>query len=143
MFQQVSTCFASSSLQNVSTGFQLFFVILDMLLIGIATIRTVWSNGKFKKVRGRPVLVSGDDKSSRCISMSLLITLPVESTVSPQIPKLAVNGIEDEENDEDEGHCSEVTGEEKLFDSFSFEDYAWRVYHERLFLKDPLVRYRI
>lgn len=98
----------------------------------------VWSNGKFKKVRGRALPVSGDDKSS----MSLLITLPIESTVSPLIPKLAMNGIEEKEN-EDDDCCSEDAGEEMLFHSFSFEDYAWRVYHERLFRKDPLLRYRI
>ncbi|CAA2983228.1 Hypothetical predicted protein [Olea europaea subsp. europaea] len=98
----------------------------------------VWSNGKFKKVRGRALPVSGDDKSS----MSLLITLPIESTVSALIPKLAMNGIEEKEN-EDDDCCSEDAGEEMLFHSFSFEDYAWRVYHERLFRKDPLLRYRI
>lgn len=115
---------------------------VDSVLVTLGDVAQVWSNGKFKKVRGRPIPVLGDDKSSRCNSMSLLITLPVNSTVSTLIPKLAMNGIEDQEN-EDDGHCSEAAEEKRLFRSFSFEDYAWRVYHEHLFLKDPLVRYRI
>ncbi|XP_022887149.1 gibberellin 2-beta-dioxygenase 4 [Olea europaea var. sylvestris] len=111
---------------------------VDSVLVTLGDIAQVWSNGKFKKVRGRALPVSGDDKSS----MSLLITLPIESTVSALIPKLAMNGIEEKEN-EDDDCCSEDAGEEMLFHSFSFEDYAWRVYHERLFRKDPLLRYRI
>ncbi|CAI9762256.1 unnamed protein product [Fraxinus pennsylvanica] len=110
---------------------------VDSVLVTLGDIAQVWSNGKFKKVRGRALPVSGDDVSS----MSLLITLPIDSTVSPLIPKLAINGIEEQEN-EDDGHCSEDAGEERLFQSFCFEDYAWRVYHERLFLKDPLVRFK-
>ncbi|KAJ0101123.1 hypothetical protein Patl1_06629 [Pistacia atlantica] len=51
--------------------------------------------------------------------------------------------------EDDHIHGSLVTEEEEeeeetlMFESFDFEDYAWRVYHERLHLKDPLDRYRI
>lgn len=96
----------------------------------------VWSNGKLKKVRGRPVGAVGDDQSgsrSRSISMTLLISLPTESRVAPILPELAV---EDENEEEEEG-------EKRVFQSFDFEDYAWRVYHERLLFKDPLDRYRL
>ena len=79
--------------------------------------------------------------------MTVLVTLPLDSIVSPLlIPKQItvsgshnenVKGINDEEDKEDDQE------EEKVYKSFTFEDYAWRVYHERLHLKDPLDRYRI
>ncbi|THG11850.1 hypothetical protein TEA_000405 [Camellia sinensis var. sinensis] len=113
----------------------------------------VWSNGKMKKVRGRPVPSFEDgsnNNNAHCISMSLLVTLPLESMVSPLLPKLTVyNGEEDnqlnKEDDDDNGDTSADTREDGAFkfNSFSFEDYAWRIYHERLLLKDPLARYRI
>lgn len=70
--------------------------------------------------------------------MSLLITLPFESTVYP----LVLNLVANEENEERDSSTNDK-GEKRLFNSFSFEDYAWRVYHERLLLKDPLIRYRV
>ena len=100
--------------------------------------------------------------------MSVLITLPLDSTVSPlTVPKeLTVDGLsnilsghnledglqvvnEEEEEISSENKVNEIgtddspQKEKRLFKSFSFEDYAWRVYHERLPLKDPLDRYRI
>ena len=133
----------------------------------------MWSNGKLKKVRGRPVASSVDhtdqginnnnnNNKSRSISMSVLITLPLDSTVSPlTVPKeLTVDGLsnilsghnledglqvvnEEEEEINEIGTDDSPQKEKRLFKSFSFEDYAWRVYHERLPLKDPLDRYRI
>ncbi|KAJ6670115.1 2-OXOGLUTARATE (2OG) AND FE(II)-DEPENDENT OXYGENASE SUPERFAMILY PROTEIN, partial [Salix viminalis] len=108
----------------------------------------VWSNGRLKKVRGRPVASLGDCEKSSCISMSLFVTLPSESTVSPLLPKVIADGVnakedeigEDEEQDDIHSICK--TGR-RLFSSFSFEDYAWRVYHEPLLFKDPLDKYRI
>lgn len=93
-----------------------------------------------KKVRGRPVLAATADlaegnsntSNSHCLSMALLVTLPLESTVTPLLPK-SPPPVDDGENN----------SESPMFNPFSFEDYAWRVYHERLLLKDPLVRYRL
>lgn len=100
------------------------------------TFTQVWSNGKLKKVRGRAVPMSSDP----CITMSLLITLPLESTVSPLLRDLVAN-------EELNGECDSVDDDDKreprLFNPFSFEEYAWRVYHQRLLIKDPLIRYRV
>lgn len=97
-----------------------------------------------KKARGR----AGGANDSDCVSMTLLITLPIDATVSPLLPKLeSGNGEEsDAENNDDDGDSdcsSKPAKEERVFNSFSFEDYAWRVYHERLHSKDPLLRYRV
>ncbi|KAG8390117.1 hypothetical protein BUALT_Bualt01G0050200 [Buddleja alternifolia] len=116
----------------------------DSVLVTLGDIAQVWSNGKLKKVRGIPMPISmdaNDNNNSSCITMSLLITLPLESTVSPLIPGLDINAIE--EYHEDGIDSITKTGKRSLFRSFSFEDYAWRVYHERLLFKDPLVRYRV
>lgn len=83
----------------------------------------------------------GSDSSS--LSMSLLLTLPLESTVSPLLPRAVITShgdIDHEDNENQDGH--DETRDESMFTSFSFEDYAWRVYHERVPLKDPLDRYR-
>lgn len=97
-----------------------------------------------KKARGRPVpITSGDvvEIHSSSISMTLLVTLAHENIVSPlfSIRSQSLG------NNEDDGHSKSIAlGEESpMFNSFSFDDYAWRVYHERLLLKDPLVRYRV
>ncbi|KAH6762760.1 hypothetical protein C2S52_020193 [Perilla frutescens var. hirtella] len=106
--------------------------LADSVFVTLGDIAQVWSNGKVKKVRGRAFPVSSSDGNpnlSECIRMSLLITLPVESSVvCPLIPGLITD--EDEEK------------RLMLFNPFSFEDYAWTVYHQRLYLKDPLLRYR-
>ncbi|KAK9282834.1 hypothetical protein L1049_011057 [Liquidambar formosana] len=118
---------------------------IDSVMVTFGDIAQVWSNGKLKKVRGRPVANMGDGNNSRCISMSLLVTLPADSTVSPLLPRAVVGGNEDDEVNKDEREIDDSTRkrEERLFNSFAFEDYAWRVYHERLHLKDPLDRYRV
>ncbi|XP_075497265.1 uncharacterized protein LOC142534217 [Primulina tabacum] len=115
----------------------------DYALITLGDIAQVWSNGRLKKVRGRPMPCSDDGhEDSRYVTMSLLITLPVESMVFPQpAPKVAINTDVDEESGDDVKDSN--TTEPEVFHSFPFEDYAWRVYHERLLLKDPLLRYRI
>lgn len=81
--------------------------------------------------------------------MALLLTLPLDTPPVCPLPRLphaddetqpqqaetdSTSGISKEEEEE---------GERALFRSISLEDYAWRVYHERLLLKDPLDRYRI
>ncbi|BFG22855.1 hypothetical protein CerSpe_091290 [Prunus speciosa] len=125
---------------------------VESILVTIGDIAQVWSNGKFKKVRGRAVACLGEGEC-RCISMSLLVTLPIDNTsrVGPLVPISAVDGDHDEDRndrDDDDGGDQNWNGksdgekEGRLFKSFSLEDYAWRVYHERLFLKDPLDRYR-
>lgn len=92
-----------------------------------------------KKVRGRAIPTSADiaegksNSNSHSVSMTLLVTLPLESTVTPLLPKSAPP-VDDGENNSESP---------PMFNPFSFEDYAWRVYHERLLLKDPLVRYRL
>lgn len=90
----------------------------------------------------------GDENDSRCITMSLLITLPTESTVAPLPPKAIAIDSKDQKDQEGEDKEINVDGEgereeERVFNSFDFEDYAWRVYHERLLFKDPLDRYRV
>ncbi|KAJ6322620.1 hypothetical protein OIU77_012458 [Salix suchowensis] len=121
---------------------------VDSIMVTVGDIAQVWSNGRLKKVRGRPVASLGDCEKSSCISMSLFVTLPSESTVSPLLPRVIADGVnakedeirEDEEQDDIHSICK--TGR-RLFSSFSFEDYAWRVYHEPLLFKDPLDKYRI
>ena len=78
-------------------------------------------------------------------TMSLLVTLPLESTVSPLLPRAVVisNHDDTDQNDNQNQDDQNESIEESMFSSFSFEDYAWRVYHERVHLKDPLDRYRI
>ena len=49
--------------------------------------------------------------------------------------------IEGEEEENNDGGDEEL--EKRVFNSFDFEDYAWRVYHERILFKDPLDRYRV
>ncbi|KAL2945080.1 Gibberellin 2-beta-dioxygenase 1 [Bienertia sinuspersici] len=130
------------------------------VLVTLGDITQVWSNGKLKKVRGRPNPVLENGESS--ISMTLLLTLPLETTVSPllidhknrnreknhkeegneDIIQSIIEESSSNGNDNDNGDNSE--GEhQRVFNSFSFEDYAWRVYHERLHMKDPLNRYRV
>ncbi|XP_059302315.1 gibberellin 2-beta-dioxygenase 3 [Lycium ferocissimum] len=135
---------------------------VDSVMVTLGDIAQVWSNGKVKKVRGRPVPTSGDVvevnsnsscTNSHCVSLTLLVTLPHDSTVSPLLPKSpSLAGSDTDEtavlNEEDDGlddkNSNTIALEESpMFNSFSFEDYAWRVYHERLLLKDPLVRYRV
>nr|TKS07697.1 gibberellin 2-beta-dioxygenase 2 [Populus alba] len=121
---------------------------VDSIMVTVGDIAQVWSNGKLKKVRGRPMACLGDGENSRCISMSLLVTLPSESTVSPLLPKVITDGVnanEDEirEEDEEEDNIQSICKTGRRFGSFPFDDYAWRVYHAPLLFKDPLDKYRI
>ncbi|XP_058181034.1 gibberellin 2-beta-dioxygenase 2 [Rhododendron vialii] len=124
---------------------------VDSILVTLGDIAQVWSNGKTKKVRGRPIpCLENGGKNARCISMSLLVTLPLEATVSPLlIPRSTPADAKDSQVDhnEDDGGSSSSTdtfeSSTRAFNSFCFEDYAWRVYHERLPSKDPLDRYRV
>ncbi|RDX60904.1 hypothetical protein CR513_60916, partial [Mucuna pruriens] len=111
---------------------------VDSILVTVGDIAQVWSNGRLKKVRGKPVAIVGNENDSRCITMSLLITLPTESRVAPLVPKDQKKEEKEVEEDNDGGE-----GPERLFNSFDFEDYAWKVFHERLLFKDPLDRYRV
>ncbi|KAH7537571.1 hypothetical protein FEM48_Zijuj03G0107100 [Ziziphus jujuba var. spinosa] len=128
---------------------------LDSVLVTIGDIAQVWSNGKLKKVRGRPVMAClGESKNcSRSISMSVLVSLPLESRVGPLLlPKasgISGSGIRESNDNGNENvgvgdDDDDDEKEEKLvFNSFCLEDYAWKVSHERLPLRDPLERYRI
>ncbi|KAK9700009.1 hypothetical protein RND81_08G210800 [Saponaria officinalis] len=130
------------------------------LLVTFGDIAQVWSNGKLKKVRGRPTPIV-EDKSSHSISMTMLLTLPLDTMVSPlaltptPISKIEASKPEKCRKDDDDDHrgvepIDNNEGNEdddenediRVFNSFSFEDYAWRVYYERLHFKDPLDRYR-
>lgn len=76
--------------------------------------------------------------------MTLMLTLPMDTMVSP-LKDIISDGDKEEvyaekEEEEDGGARSD---ERSAFRSFRFEEYAWRVYHERLFFRDPLDRYRI
>ncbi|KAK1415487.1 hypothetical protein QVD17_31269 [Tagetes erecta] len=121
------------------TGLVSILPKMDSILITLGDIAQVWSNGKLKKVRGKPNFTMEESGDASLISMSLLVTLPLESTVFPLLPRteISLSGDSVDQNQDDLEECSE-----KLFNSFSFEDYAWRVYHERVPLKDPLDRYR-
>lgn len=115
----------------------------------------VWSNGKLKKVRGRPVptaatTADANGVNSRTVSISLLITLPADSQVSPLLPTIDENADAEQigsvtgKTEEEDGNGEGTEVETAAFRWFRFEEYAWRVYHDRCFLlKDPLARYRI
>ncbi|CAN1748674.1 Gibberellin 2-beta-dioxygenase 1 [Linum perenne] len=96
---------------------------VDSVLVTLGDIGQVWTNGKIKKVRGMGVSRLGSS-SRRSIKMTLLITLPLESTISPIMKS-------QEEEEEEEGYRS-----------IGMEDYAWRVYNEPFIFKDPLHKYR-
>lgn len=119
------------------SGWVLIAPQVDSVLVSVGDIAQVWSNGKLKKVRGRPVPCS-ENNSGRCISMSLVVTLPQDHNmnISPLLPKVEEENVEEDDQ-------LEINKEKKMFDSFSFDAYAWRVYHDPLPLKDPLDRYRI
>ncbi|CAK7325877.1 unnamed protein product [Dovyalis caffra] len=131
------------------SGWETVLPQVDSVMVTIGDIAQVWSNGRLKKVRGRPTACLGDGKNSSCVSMALLVTLPLESTVSPLLPKEVANEINANEDEigEDIEEQNEIGNfcktEKRLFSSFSFEDYAWRAYHEPLLFKDPLDKYRI
>lgn len=112
----------------------------DSILVTLGDIAQVWSNGRFKKVTSRPQPTSmpfdGSDDSS-CISLTLLLTLQLDCIISPLGPS-----AEECSCDDDGGDNVGDNGRRK-FHGFSLEEYAWRVYNERLPLKDPLLRYRI
>lgn len=143
----------------VDSGWITVLPRVDSVMVTVGDIAQVWCNGKLKKVRGRAVVNRGSEagKSSRSVSMALLLTLPLDTpNVSPLplLPHLPPADHETQPHKAEEqteaGSTSgtskeeeEEEGERPLFRSFSFEDYAWRVYHERLLLKDPLDRYRI
>lgn len=81
---------------------------------------------------------------SRTISISLLITLPIDTQVSPLLPATVAGDRPNEAAGEHENDDGVRVEEKAVFNSFSFEEYAWRVYEDRCFhLKDPLDRYRI
>ncbi|XP_072954357.1 uncharacterized protein [Typha angustifolia] len=111
----------------------------DSLLVTLGDIAQVWSNGNFKKVRGRAQpspLPSGDCNTSGCISLSMLITLPLDSVISSLVPSMVEDSKHQSTDRADNGGAK--------FRPFSLEEYAWRVFHERLLpLKDPLARYQI
>nr|KYP73068.1 Gibberellin 2-beta-dioxygenase 2 [Cajanus cajan] len=77
---------------------------VDSILVTVGDIAQVWSNGKLKKVRGRPVATVGEENDTRCITMSLLITLPTESRVAPLLPNKDQTKEESEE-ESNNGEC--------------------------------------
>ncbi|RLN22986.1 uncharacterized protein C2845_PM07G27430 [Panicum miliaceum] len=112
------------------------------LLVSIGDIAQVWSNGKLRKVRGmaRPTSAPMDTQHGETdrLSLTVLITLSLDNIISPLVPLSNPAGEGD-----DEANGAGADGDEWRFHSFLLEDYAWRVYHQRLQFKDPLVRYRI
>ncbi|KAK1322239.1 Gibberellin 3-beta-dioxygenase 1 [Acorus calamus] len=103
----------------------------DSVLVTVGDIAQVWSNGRLQKVRGRPM----PSREGTHVSVTLLVTLNTDSVITP--PPRAV-GFDDGK----EGGIDDA-GEDLKFCSIIFEEYAWRVYNERLPFKDPLNRYRI
>ncbi|GAA0152998.1 oxygenase [Lithospermum erythrorhizon] len=126
--------------------------LVESVLVTLGDITQVWSNGKLKKIRGWPTPIVGDNYNivgSQLITMSLLITLPVSSMVSP-LRTSKLNNIEPSINNHENILSSKNSQEEEKveddkweFNTFHFEDYAWRVFHERILDKDPLDRYRV
>ncbi|EOA32558.1 hypothetical protein CARUB_v10015848mg [Capsella rubella] len=113
---------------------------VDSILVTLGDISQVWRNGEVKRVRYRPVLCSGqnDDGPTKCVTMTLMLTLPMDAMVSP-----LKDLISDGDKEEEYAGRGARSDEKKAFKSFGFEEYAWRVYHERLFFRDPLDKYRI
>ncbi|CAI0416026.1 unnamed protein product [Linum tenue] len=115
---------------------------VESVLVTVGDIGQVWSNGKLKKVRGRavPCLEELGNDKKRNISMTLLLTLPLESTIAPLVSdkQLEYYCREEKEEEDDEKR----SGGSMKFRSIEMEDYAWRVYHEPFLFKDPLDRYR-
>uniref|UniRef100_A0A1J3FSC0 Gibberellin 2-beta-dioxygenase 1 n=2 Tax=Noccaea caerulescens TaxID=107243 RepID=A0A1J3FSC0_NOCCA len=122
---------------------------VDSVLVTLGDIAQVWRNGELKRVRYRPVLYSGQlDGPRKCVTMTLMLTLRMDTTVSPLKDFTDIDKDEEyaekEAEEEGEGEDAGARSKERTaFRSFCFEDYAWRVYHERLFFKDPLDRYKI
>ena len=111
-----------------------------------------WEVEESERKATRPVADLGEDNKSRSKSMSLLVTLPIDTTICPLLPAAAISdGDHNLENDDELGDHQtndSIAGDNRefegsLFKSFCLEDYAWRVYHERLHFKDPLDRFRI
>ncbi|CAN0909748.1 Gibberellin 2-beta-dioxygenase 1 [Linum grandiflorum] len=112
---------------------------VESVLVTVGDIGQVWSNGKLKKVRGMglgSLEEAGNVDKNKSISMRLLITLPLEDTISPLVSSSKLLELEEHEEEEEEEE------EVMKFRSFGMEDYAWRVYHESFIFKDPLHRYR-
>ncbi|KAF7031443.1 hypothetical protein CFC21_042771 [Triticum aestivum] len=120
------------------------------LLVTIGDIAQVWSNGKLKKVRGmaRPTPApssEGEEGGEPArLSITVLITLPLDSVVSPLLPLSGAGkdggDVEEKEKEEvsedgDEDGCS--------FLPISLQSYAWGLFHDQLESKDPLAPYRI
>ena len=76
------------------------------------------------------------------LSLTVLITLSLDNIISPLVPPSNAAGEANDDRD-DEANDAGADGDEWRFHSFLLEDYAWRVYHQRLQFKDPLIRYRI
>ncbi|XP_062207322.1 1-aminocyclopropane-1-carboxylate oxidase-like [Phragmites australis] len=114
------------------------------ILVTIGDIAQVWSNGKLKKVRGMAHPTStpeaGQQGEPDLLSVTVLITLCLDSVISPLVPCADAAGEEGREDEADGANGEDEDG--WRFRSFLLEDYAWRVYHQRLQFKDPLVRYR-
>ncbi|RCV27970.1 hypothetical protein SETIT_5G368100v2 [Setaria italica] len=117
------------------------------LLVTIGDIAQVWSNGKLRKVRGmaRPTsapLGTQHGETDR-LSLTVLVTLSLDNIISPLVPLSSDAAGEGDEDRDEEADGAGADGDGWRFHSFLLEDYAWRVYHQRLQFKDPLVRYRI
>ncbi|OEL13397.1 hypothetical protein BAE44_0025583 [Dichanthelium oligosanthes] len=116
------------------------------LLVTIGDIAQVWSNGKLRKVRGmaRPTSAPMDTQHGETdrLSLTVLVTLSLDNIVSPLVPLSNAAGDGEEDRDDEENGAG-ADGDGWRFHSFLLEDYAWRLYHQRLQFKDPLVRYRI
>ncbi|VAH65586.1 unnamed protein product [Triticum turgidum subsp. durum] len=120
------------------------------LLVTIGDIAQVWSNGKLKKVRGmaRPTPAPGSDGEEggepARLSITVLITLPLDSVVSPLLPLSGAGEDGGDVEEEEKEEVSEDGGEDGgSFRPFSLESYAWGLYHDQLESKDPLAPYRI
>lgn len=107
----------------------------DSVLVMLGDIAQVWSNGRFKKMMGVPQQTSHENfDNDYHVSLSLLVTLPMDTIVSPILSVLS----------ESHNECGdkEIDDNNKRYHTFSFHEYAWKLYHRELSLKDPLLIYQ-
>ncbi|RRT73338.1 hypothetical protein B296_00006507 [Ensete ventricosum] len=82
--------------------------VADSILVTHGDIAQVWSNGRFKRVRSRPQPTSlpfDGFYGTGCISLTVLVTVPFDTLISPLLPSAAegCGAGNADEGDEDDG----------------------------------------
>ncbi|KFK38498.1 hypothetical protein AALP_AA3G121000 [Arabis alpina] len=98
---------------------------VDSVLVTLGDIAQVWRNGELKRVKHRPVLCSGQfDCPRKCVTMTLILTLPMDTMVSP-LKDISVDGHKEEDYAEEEEE--EANGEGEGGGAKSEEKRAFRL----------------